>query len=78
MKKIGNLDKLMADIAKLAPATKNENEFTVEEFVLKHNIDTTTSRRLLNQQVKQKALKMRKIMHQGRMTNAYSDYNDKD
>ena len=78
MKKIGNLDKLMADIAKLAPATKKDNEFTVEEFVLKHNIDTTTARRLLNQQVKQKVLKMRKIMHHGRTTNAYSDYNDKD
>lgn len=78
MKKIGNLDKLMADMAKLIPVTKKENEFTVEEFVLKYDIDVTVARRLLNQQVKQKVLKMRKIMHQGRRTNAYSDYNDKD
>lgn len=78
MKKIGSLEKLMADMAKLIPVTKKENEFTVEEFASKYEIEVTVARRLLNEQVKQKVLKMRKIMHQGRKTNAYSDYNDKD
>lgn len=73
MKKIGNLDKLMAEIANLIEDKIRDDEFTLAEFINKFNISIARARTVLGQQVKDGVLKKRKTVHEGRLTNVYSD-----
>lgn len=73
MKKIGNADKLMAQIANLMEAKIKDDEFTLAEFMSKHDVTIASARTLLAKLVSNGVLKKRKITHEGRLTNVYSE-----
>jgi len=73
MKKIGNAEKLMAQMGELMTTKIRPDEFTSEEFCKKHNLNSRTAQDFLSKQVKKGILKMRKISHNGKSANAYSD-----
>jgi hypothetical protein len=73
MKKIGNLDKLMSDIGALISPSIREDEFTLVDFRDKFKINERTARNLLQSQVERGALKLRKVLINGKCRNAYSD-----
>ena len=76
MKKIGNIDKVMADMGALIGATIKEDEFTINDFIEKYNIPSRTARSLLEKQVKLGVLNSRKVLINRNYHNAYS-YNKK-
>jgi hypothetical protein len=73
MKKIGNAEKLMAQMGELVITKIRPDEFTSEDFYEKYKMHPRTARDFLSKQVKKGVLKMRKISHNGHSTNAYSD-----
>jgi hypothetical protein len=77
MKKIGNTEKLMAQMAKLILPQIRDDEFTLNDFRAKFKIPQSTARLLLIAQVEQGILKSRKVCHKGKVTNAYSDAKSK-
>lgn len=77
MKKIGNAEKLMAQMGELVLPQIRSDEFTVQDFRAKFKLSQSTARLLLLNQVEQGILKSRKVCHKGKMTNAYSDAKSK-
>jgi Fic family protein len=77
MKKIGNAEKLMVQMAELVTPKIRDDEFTASDFIKKFNMPERTARQFLQDQVKKGILKMRKISHNGKMNNAYSDAKSK-
>jgi hypothetical protein len=77
MKKIGNTEKLMAQMAKLILPQIRDDEFTLNDFRTKFKMPQSTARLLLIAQVEQGILKSRKVCHKGKVTNAYSDAKSK-
>ena len=77
MKKIGNTEKLMAQMAKLILPEIRSDEFTTNDFRAKFKLPQSTARLLLLNQVEQGILKSRKVCHKGKVTNAYSDAKSK-
>jgi hypothetical protein len=73
MKKIGNAEKLMAQMGELMTTKIRPDEFTSEEFCAKYKMNPRTAQDFLSKQVKKGILKMRKISHNGKSANAYSD-----
>ena len=73
MKKIGNAEKLMAQMGELMTTKIRPDEFTTEEFCAKYKMNPRTAQNFLSKQVKKGVLKMRKISHNGKSANAYSD-----
>ena len=73
MKRIGKAEKLMAQMGELMTTKIRADEFTSEEFCKKHNLNPRTAQDFLSKQVKNGVLKMRKISHNGKSANAYSD-----
>ena len=73
MKKIGNAERLMAQMGELVITKIRPDEFTSEDFCAKYKMHSRTARDFLSKQVKKGVLKMRKISHNGHSTNAYSD-----
>jgi hypothetical protein len=73
MKKIGNAEKLMAQMGELMTTKIRPDEFTSEEFCAKYKMNPRTAQDFLSKQVKKGVLKMRKISHNGKSANAYSD-----
>jgi hypothetical protein len=73
MKKIGNAEKLMAQMSELMTTKIKADEFTIEEFCKKYKMNPRTAQDFLSKQVKKGILKMRKISHNGKSANAYSD-----
>ena len=73
MKKIGNAEKLMAQMGELITTKIQPHEFTSEDFYEKYKMHPRTAQDFLSKQVKKGILKMRKISHNGHSTNAYSD-----
>jgi len=77
MKKIGNTEKLMAQMAKLILPEIRSDEFTTNDFRIKFKLPRSTARLLLITQVEQGILKSRKVCYKGKVTNAYSDAKSK-
>jgi DNA-binding IclR family transcriptional regulator len=77
MKKIGNTEKLMEQMAKLTLPEIRSDEFTLQDFRAKFKMPQSTARLLLTTQVEQGILKSRKVCHKGKVTNAYSDAKSK-
>jgi Fic family protein len=73
MKKIGNAERLMAQMGELITTKIRPDEFTSEDFYEKYKMHPRTARDFLSKQVKKGILKMRKISHNGKPANAYSD-----
>jgi Fic family protein len=73
MKKIGNAEKLMMQMAELVTPKIRDDEFTASDFIEKFNMPARTARQFLQEQVNKGILKSRKISHNGKMNNAYSD-----
>jgi len=73
MKKIGNAEKLMQQMGELMTTKIRADEFTTEEFCTKYKMNPRTAQDFLSKQVKKGILKMRKISHNGKSANAYSD-----
>jgi hypothetical protein len=73
MKKIGNAEKLMAQMGELMTTKIRPDEFTSEQFCKKYNMNPRTAQDFLSKQVKKGILKVRKISHNGKSANAYSD-----
>ena len=73
MKKIGNAERLMAQMGELITTKIRPDEFTSEDFCEKYKMNPRTARDFLSKQVKKGILKIRKISHNGKYTNAYSD-----
>ena len=73
MKKIGNAEKLMMQMAELVTPKIRDDEFTSDDFIKKTNMPARTARQFLQEQVNKGVLKSRKISHNGKMNNAYSD-----
>jgi Fic family protein len=72
MKKIGNAEKLMMQMAELVTPKIRDDEFTSDDFIKKTNMPERTARQFLQEQVKKGILKMRKVSHNGKANNAYS------
>ena len=72
MKKIGNAERLMAQMGELITTKIQPHEFTSEDFYEKYKMHPRTARDFLSKQVKNGILKIRKISHNGKSTNAYS------
>ncbi len=53
------------------------HEFISSDFIEKTNMPERTARQFLQDQVKKGVLKMRKIRHNGKANNAYSDAKSK-
>ena len=77
MKKIGNAERLMAQMGELMTTKIRTDEFTIEEFCAKFKMNPRTAQVFLSKQVKKGILKMRKISHNGKSANAYSDASGK-
>jgi Fic family protein len=75
MKKIGNAEKLMAQMAELVTPKIRVDEFTSNDFIKMTNMPARTARQFLQDQVKKGILKSRKISHNGVISNAYSNAN---
>jgi hypothetical protein len=78
MKKIGNAEKLMMQMADLVMPKLRDDEFTTEQYIEKSKklgLYTTydSSRGELKKLVKNGELKIRKIKLNGKQCNAYSD-----
>jgi len=73
MKKIGNAERLMAQMGELMTTKIRPDEFTIEDFSAKFKMNHRTTQDFLSRQVKKGILKMRKISHKGKSANAYSD-----
>jgi hypothetical protein len=73
MKKIGNAEKLMMQMAELVTPKIRDDEFTASDFIEKFKMPARTARQFLQDQVKKGVLKMRKVSHNGKANNAYSD-----
>ena len=73
MKKIGNAEKLMQQMGELMTTKIRPDEFTIEDFCAKFKMNPRTAQDFLSKQVKKGILKMRKISHNGKSANAYSD-----
>jgi pyridoxal/pyridoxine/pyridoxamine kinase len=73
MKKIGNAEKLMMQMAELVTPKIRDDEFTSDDFIKKTNMASRTARQFLQDQVKKGVLKSRKVSHNGKANNAYSD-----
>jgi DNA integrity scanning protein DisA with diadenylate cyclase activity len=73
MKKIGNAEKLMMQMAELVTPKIRDDEFTSNDFIEKTNMAPRTARQFLQDQVNKGVLKSRKINHNGVISNAYSD-----
>jgi Fic family protein len=73
MKKIGNAEKLMMQMAELVTPKIRDDEFTCDDFIKKTNMPARTARQFLQEQVKKGILKSRKVSHNGKANNAYSD-----
>jgi hypothetical protein len=73
MKKIGTAENLMAQMGELVITKIRPDEFTSEDFCAKYKMHPRTARDFLSNQVKKGILKMRKISHNGKPANAYSD-----
>jgi hypothetical protein len=73
MKRIGNAEKLMAQMGELMTTKIRPDEFTIEDFSAKYKMNPRTAQDFLSKQVKKGILKMRKISHKGKSANAYSD-----
>jgi hypothetical protein len=73
MKKIGNAEKLMAQMGELMATKIRPDEFTAEQFCAKYKMNPRTAQDFLSKQVKKGILKVRKISHNGKSANAYSD-----
>lgn len=73
MKRIGNAEKLMAQMGELMTTKIRADEFTAEQFCTKYKMNPRTAQDFLSKQVKKGILKMRKISHNGKQCNAYSD-----
>lgn len=77
MKKIGNAEKLMAQMGELMTTKIRPDEFTSEDFCAKYKMNPRTAQDFLSKQVKKGILKVRKISHKGKSANAYSDASGK-
>jgi Fic family protein len=77
MKKIGNAEKLMMQMAELVTPKIRDDEFTSNDFIEKTKMPPRTARQFLQDQVKKGVLKSRKINNNGVISNAYSDAKSK-
>jgi Fic family protein len=73
MKKIGNAEKLMMQMAELVTPKIRDDEFTSNDFIEKTKMPARTARQFLQDQVNKGILKSRKINNNGVISNAYSD-----